>query len=195
MNKKTIQSVKKILFLGYGKKETVLINFLENKGCKITHSSDMDFDFQDFDLIISFGFRHIIKKDVIEKAPPIINLHISLLPFNRGAHPNFWAHFDETPSGVTIHMIDKGIDTGDYLFQEELFFEVQSMTFTQSRDVLITSIENLFIKNYESIINLDLKPYKYLENGTHHLSKDLPKDFLGWDSNIYSEITRLKLKA
>ena len=189
------QTVKKILFLGYNEKETVLINFLKNNGCKVTHSSDIEFDFHDFDLIISFGFRYIIKTDIIEKAPPIINLHLSLLPFNRGAHPNFWAHFDKTPSGVTIHLIDQGIDTGDYLFQEELFFDIQSMTFRQSHKVLISSIENLFIKNYESIINLNLKPHKYAEDGTHHLSKDLPNDFSGWDSNIHSEIIRLKSKA
>ncbi len=189
------QAVKKILFLGYNEKETVLINFLKNNGCKVTHSSDIEFDFHDFDLIISFGFRYIIKTDIIEKAPPIINLHISLLPFNRGAHPNFWAHFDKTPSGVTIHLIDQGIDTGDYLFQEELFFDIQSMTFRQSHKVLISSIENLFIKNYESIINLNLKPHKYAKDGTHHSSKDLPNDFSGWDSNIHSEIIRLKSKA
>ncbi|NKD54762.1 hypothetical protein HEQ72_04215 [Haematospirillum sp. 15-248] len=39
-----------------------------------------------FDVVISFGYRHILKKLVIESAnTPIINLHTSYLPWNRGA--------------------------------------------------------------------------------------------------------------
>ena len=38
-------------------------------------------------------------------------MHISYLPFNRGAHPNYWSFKDNSPKGVTIHFIDNGIDT------------------------------------------------------------------------------------
>ena len=45
-----------------------------------------------YDLIISFGYKHIIKKEVISNSNiPIINLHISYLPWNKGAHLNFWS--------------------------------------------------------------------------------------------------------
>ena len=40
----------------------------------------------------------------------------------QGAHPNFWSFYDNTPSGVTIHLIDAGIDTGDVLYQKKLIF-------------------------------------------------------------------------
>lgn len=49
-----------------------------------------------------------------------INLHPSLLPFNRGKHPNFWCLVDETPCGVTLHWIDSGVDTGDIIVQREI---------------------------------------------------------------------------
>ncbi|MCL0081308.1 hypothetical protein M1N64_03665 [Peptococcaceae bacterium] len=42
-----------------------------------------------------------------------INLHISFLPWNRGADPNFWSFIENAPVGVSIHYLDEGIDTGD----------------------------------------------------------------------------------
>ena len=39
-----------------------------------------------------------------------INLHNSFLPFNRGKHPYFWAFYEDSPYGVTIHKVDEGID-------------------------------------------------------------------------------------
>ena len=48
-------------------------------------------------------------------------MHISYLPYNRGFYLNFWSFIDNTKKGVTIHYIDEGIDTGDIIFQKEVF--------------------------------------------------------------------------
>lgn len=69
-----------------------------------------------FDIGISYGYRHILKAEHLA-ALPCINLHISYLPWNRGADPNLWSWIDNTPKGVTIHWIDEGIDTGDIIAQ------------------------------------------------------------------------------
>lgn len=51
----------------------------------------------------------------------ILNIHPSLLPLYRGPLPVFWTFFNqETVSGVTLHLIDKGEDTGDIIEQKEL---------------------------------------------------------------------------
>ena len=50
-----------------------------------------------------------------------INLHISYLPWNRGADPNLWSAVG-MPKGVTIHYINDGFDTGDILFQKAILF-------------------------------------------------------------------------
>jgi methionyl-tRNA formyltransferase len=72
----------------------------------------------DVDFVVSFGYRHIISARYINALHGrLINIHISLLPWNRGADPNFWSWFDRTPKGVTIHAIDAGVDTGDVLAQ------------------------------------------------------------------------------
>lgn len=50
-----------------------------------------------------------------------LNLHPSLLPKHRGPHPMFWVMRNgETSTGVTIHFMDEGMDTGDIAMQAPL---------------------------------------------------------------------------
>lgn len=47
-----------------------------------------------------------------------LNLHPSLLPAYRGPEPLFWiARNNEPVSGVTLHFLDRGIDSGDIVSQ------------------------------------------------------------------------------
>ena len=184
----------KITFLGYGRSETRLIDELEKKDCAVNIYSEkisLD-DVDDSHLIVSFGYRYILGSDFINQCGcPIVNLHISYLPFNRGAHPNFWSFYDGTQSGVSIHLIDEGIDTGPILFQKKIQFENEK-TFIEAYDRLFDEIENLFIENIDLIIAKKWIAKKQVEKGTFHLTKDLPKEFKGWKSSIVDEIRRLK---
>lgn len=95
--------------------------------------------------IVSFNYRHLISEEVLQLMPGrIINLHTSLLPFNRGSAPNFFSFWDNTPKGVTIHLVDKGLDTGDILCQRELVFDEEQETFASSYDKLLEAIKELF---------------------------------------------------
>ena len=107
-------------------------------------------------------------------------------------HPNFWAHYDSTPSGVSIHYINKGIDTGDILLQKEVTFGSNDKTFRQTWSRLKSEIEELFMKHIKELVNHELTVIPQKSGGTFHLKSDLPKEFLGWDSEITSEIKRLK---
>lgn len=50
-----------------------------------------------------------------------INVHASLLPKYRGAAPIQWAIINgEKKTGITTMLMDKGLDTGDILLQEEV---------------------------------------------------------------------------
>lgn len=67
---------------------------------------------------VSAGYRAIIPQSVIDVFPNgIVNIHTSLLPFGRGAHPNAWAIYSGSPAGVTMHLIDEGVDSGPILHQ------------------------------------------------------------------------------
>lgn len=73
------------------------------------------------DIAVSVLFGHILRCEFIDLfASGCINLHSSLLPYNRGAHPNVWSLVEGTPAGVTLHYIDEGIDTGDVIAQREV---------------------------------------------------------------------------
>ena len=184
----------KIMFLGYGRSETRLIDELEKKDCAVNvHNEKISLDdVDDSHLIVSFGYGHILGSDFINKCGcPIVNLHISYLPFNRGAHPNFWSFYDGTQSGVSIHLIDEGIDTGPILFQKKIQFEDEK-TFIETYDRLFDEIENLFIENIDLIITKKWIAKTQVGEGTFHLVKDLPKEFNGWQSSIADEIKRLK---
>ena len=179
----------KILFLGYGKNETSLIDFLEDRGHLLKNTSSKVNNFSDYDLVISFGYRHIIKDTELKSLKrPIINLHVSFLPFNRGSHPNFWSHFENTPSGVSIHEIDSGIDTGPIIFRKRIEFNDPQITLDASYKKLKFEIEKLFKKNINS---LELREYKSIftkEKGTYHNKSDLP-EWVRWDMTI-EEVNR-----
>ncbi len=178
----------KILFLGYNKKETSLIGFLRANGHDVYSQKSQCKCFKNYDLVISYGYRFIISKSEISSSKrPIINLHISYLPFNRGAHPNFWAHYEGTPSGITIHEIDLGIDTGKIIAQKEIRL-CKNETLQSSQKILLNEIEKLFIKNFKMIENYTYKTFSPSDGGSFHQKKDLP-EWVRWDMKL-NEITK-----
>ena len=60
-----------------------------------------------------------------------MNLHISYLPFNRGPS-EFLVIFDDTEKGVSIHLVDGGIDTGPILFKKVALSKYLSPNLTDS---------------------------------------------------------------
>ena len=185
---KKILKLNRCLFLGYDSKKTTLINFLRSKKIKVTQYKNKKLSYKiakRYDYIISFGYRKIISKKIISKIKrPIINLHISYLPYNRGAYSNFWSFINNTPKGVTIHEIDNGIDTGKIIFRKKISFKLNNkITFQSTYKVLILEIEKLFKKKYKMIISNGYKPKKQLTKTRLNLKKDLP-NISNWDISI-----------
>jgi len=142
------------------------------------------------DMIISYNYRYIIKEDVLEYYDKwIINLHASYLPWNKGADPNLWSFLDDTPKGITIHLIDKGVDTGDILLQKRVYFDEEKETLLSSYKELHVEIQNLFKINWENIKTKHLVPKRQSEEGSMHYIKDFGKirgilGEEGWDISI-----------
>lgn len=189
--------MKKILFLGYSNKETKIVSKLkENKNYRVfnTKKKINPKELNNINLIISFGYRHKIDQDVINKKIRIINLHISYLPFNKGAHPNFWSFAENTPSGVTIHKINEGIDTGNIIYQKFIDFELnknrRKLTFKKTYNTLISEIENLFIINSKKILYNEYQEFKQIGDGTFHHAAELPRFLKSWNQNIFKTISK-----
>lgn len=185
----------KILFLGYNESETCLIKFLRDHDYNIVQRKDKitPEESKNFDFIISYGYKHIIKEDVISQFKnKIINLHISYLPYNRGTNPNFWSFYESTPAGVTIHILDRGIDTGDILVQKKIIFEESENTFRKTYNRLRNEIENLFKENYQALLHCNIIPKKQEGIGTYHKLVDLPSNIKNWDINIKEYLNNMK---
>ena len=117
--------MKKCLFLGYKTDETSIISHIKKKGWFVKEWGNKipNKIFYDYDLIISFGYTRIINKSILAKCKrPILNLHISYLPYNRGAHPNFWSFIENTPKGVSIHEMNRIVDKGNLVYRKKINF-------------------------------------------------------------------------
>lgn len=94
------------------------------------------------DIALSISFGYVIRSPLLEAFPQgIINLHPSLLPYNRGAHPNVWSIVEGTPAGVSIHYVDEGIDTGSIIAQNEVPVEPVDTGETLYRKLERASVE------------------------------------------------------
>ena len=74
------------------------------------------------ELVVLAGYMHLLTKPFLDRFPGrIVNVHPSLLPEFPGAHAvddALAAGVAET--GVTVHLVDEGLDTGPVLRQEAL---------------------------------------------------------------------------
>ncbi len=73
-------------------------------------------------VVLVMGTR-IIKPEVMAEAQaPFINYHAGITPKYRGVHGGYWAlaEGDAGNFGLTVHLVDAGIDTGGILYQERV---------------------------------------------------------------------------
>jgi methionyl-tRNA formyltransferase len=71
------------------------------------------------DLVVVAAYGQIFSRALLDiPSCGFINVHSSLLPSYRGAAPINWALINgDTETGVTIMLLDEGMDTGDILLQ------------------------------------------------------------------------------
>lgn len=182
----------KVLFLTNNNNTAPLIEWLQKKVKVIIYEERITLDIIkkiNPDLVVSFNYKYIIKKDIIEYlGKKIINMHISFLPWNKGSNPNFWSFFDNTPKGVTIHEMDIGLDTGNIIFQKKVIFEAENETFISSYNRLMEEIIELFKENWEVIKKKKWKSVPQDGKGTYHTLKDFieikNKYEFTWQDNI-----------
>jgi methionyl-tRNA formyltransferase len=101
-------------------------------------------------IAVSHGYRLILRRDVLDRFP-VVNLHISYLPYNRGADPTLWSVLEDTPAGVTIHHIDEGVDTGDLIARRRVAFDDATDTLATAYAKLQAEMAALFAEHWPAI--------------------------------------------
>ena len=105
------------------------------------------------DVIINQS-QFIVKKPLLEVAKiGMLNRHNALLPKNRGRLTPFWVLYKrETSTGVSIHFVEEGIDSGEIVIQKK---------FPVSKN---DTFNTLVKKNYEIASDAMLQALDMLEN-------------------------------
>src|ERR1700733_14616784 len=166
-----------VLFLG--PPESVVLAFLKTAETSVVQTmeplDDAFLDRDSADFLVSHGYRHIIKQKVLDRFPRrAVNLHISYLPWNRGADPNLWSFIENTPKGVTIHYLDAGIDTGDIIAQKKVEFAPDD-TLRTSYERLQREIADLFVEHSTEILAGPCDRLKQSGAGSFHRIADREK--------------------
>ena len=110
------------------------------------------------DMVVLVAFGQILPKYIIDlPLLKCLNIHPSLLPKYRGAAPINWQIIrGETKTGVTIMLMDEGLDSGDILLQEETQLGATE-TYGELHDRLAELGATLLIKTIEQIFDGTLK--------------------------------------
>lgn len=147
--------------------------------------------------VVSYNYKYIVPAECIKYMNGrIVNMHISYLPFNRGASPNIWSFIEDTPKGVTIHEMTDGLDKGKIIFQKELHFDNEKETLATTYDKLNIEMTNLFKEHFNELYLGNYEAKNQVGKGSYHSVKDL-NDFatkinFKWSDKINDFLIRVK---
>lgn len=108
----------------------------------------------DPDVVIVNGTSVIYEKVLLSVRAKFINTHLGITPKYRGVHGGYWAiaNNDMDNCGTTVHLIDKGIDTGGILYQDTIQIDVNDNYWTYPLHQIKIGI-NLMLKALNDIEN------------------------------------------
>ncbi len=127
-----------------------LRKFANNNAIDVISLNDI-YDIDDL-VFISLEFDRII--DISKfKSKSIYNIHFSLLPKYKGMYTSIWPILNgEKYSGVTLHRIDNGIDTGNIICQQPVEIDINDTAKDLYLKLNIAGLK-LFNENVDSLIN------------------------------------------
>ncbi len=112
------------------------------------------------DIVIVNGTRILSKNTLAKIKAPIINTHQGITPGYRGAHGAYWAMVqnDKSNCGVTVHLVDEGIDTGNIIAQaiiepekEDSFVTYSFLQTAAALNLLVEAIRKIRAGNIQTV--------------------------------------------
>ena len=140
-------------------------------------------------IFISIEFEEIINLKNF-KTKELFNFHFSLLPKYRGCHTNFFQlYFGEKNSGVTLHKIDNGIDTGPIISNIKFKININDNALVNYKRLMKSSFL-LYKKNFVKIIKNNYKEKKQNNKRSTYFSRSS----VNYDKMKHFSIKNMNLK-
>ena len=180
------------------KNKNIKLLSLENKELEKCSLNSLS-DFLNNDIFIVFG-SSFIKKDLVNflidhKA---LNIHLGISPYYKGTDCNFWALFDNNPHlvGATIHLLSKGLDSGQILYHALSEIKEDPFIYTMSAvksafESIAQKIENKTIFEHTPEIQDKSKEIKYSKK--NEFNDEIIKKFFLNKIDLNSKIFKLDL--
>ena len=120
----------------------------------------------DPNVVVVNGTRIISEKVLHAVDAYFINTHTGITPKYRGVHGGYWAltQNDAQNCGVTVHLVDKGIDTGGILYQatmrvtkEDSFNTYPYLQVIEAIPLMVKAIEDASTGVIKTISRADLE--------------------------------------
>jgi len=92
-------------------------------GLAVSTENANSVEFEAAEVGFSVHYPRVIKPHLIGRYRVIYNLHPGYLPWGRGFYPVFWALWEGTPAGATLHEISAGVDEGPLVAQERVEYD------------------------------------------------------------------------
>ena len=133
-------------------------------------------------ICIGAAFPQIFGSEILDLVE-IVNLHPSLLPAYRGAHPHFWAIYKgEKYSGISAHKMVEKIDKGKVLAQvkipiENIYYSEFYKRIIEKLPNLINILSAVLLDNHQPVLcNEDVKESYFRSENDQTCLLDFSKD-------------------
>jgi methionyl-tRNA formyltransferase len=142
-------------------------------------------EFANKNVALSVHYHCLFSARYLARYDKMYNLHPGFLPWGRGYYPVFWALWERTPAGATLHEISIGIDKGPIVAQLPVPYSENDTGGTLHCRVQQAE-RDLFKMYFSRIVAGDVLPSHEQPSGGSYHSK---ADFLRMSQSRFSQNT------
>lgn len=143
------------------------------------------------DVNLSIAYDQIFGTAIRVTAGWFLNVHAGKLPAYRGRNIINWAIINgETEIGITVHLVDNGIDTGDILLQRLLPI-AWTDTYGDLLDRVVHEVPALVVESLDLVVSGLAQPRPQGPGGTYFGGRREGDEWLDWSqssADIYNKI-------
>lgn len=139
------------------------------------------------DIFISMSYDQILKSKILNSTRfGFINCHAGLLPFYRGRNSLNWSLINgEKNFGITVHVIDEGIDTGPVIKQEMFpisknsnYSDILEIAYEHCPEILMRALKKYISDPSDVVLQTDIS-----KNHSYFSKRSFGDEWIDWSWN------------